>query len=62
MIVTKSDPKISAHKYNPGAKPPVRLSREDRELLKNLKPNNDLMNYVSSLPKLKIIDGATCGL
>ena len=35
---------------------------EDRELLKNLKPNTALMDYVANLPKLQIIDGTTCGL
>ena len=63
MTATKTDlKKLHTHKYNPAAKPPVKLSKEDRELLKNLKPDNDLMNYVSSLSKLKIIDGSTCGL
>jgi hypothetical protein len=63
MTATKTDlKKLHAHKYNPAAKPPVKLSKEDSELLKNLKPDNELMNYVSSLSKLKIIDGSTCGL
>jgi hypothetical protein len=63
MTATKADPKKQrANKYNPAARPPVRLSKEDRELLDNLKPGNDLMEYVSTLAKLKIIDGSTCGL
>jgi len=48
--------------YNPAAKPPQRLTKEDRELLDSLKPNQSLMEYVATLPKLTIIDGATCGL
>lgn len=63
MTATKADPKkLHPNKYNPAAKPPVRLSKEDRELLENLKPDNELMDYVSRLSKLKIIDGSTCGL
>jgi len=61
MTATKAYPK-KKHTYNPAAKPPVRLSKEDRELLKNLKPNTALMDYVANLPKLQIIDGTTCGL
>jgi hypothetical protein len=61
MTSTKTNPKKN-HTYNPAAKPPVRLSKEDRDLLENLKPNTVLMDYVANLSKLKIIDGATCGL
>ena len=63
VTATKADPKKQrTNRYNPAARPPVRLSKEDRELLENLKPGNDLMEYVSTLAKLKIIDGSTCGL
>ncbi len=63
MTATKADiRKTKKHTYNPAARPPSRLSADDRELLKNLKPNDDLMKYVATLPKLKIVDGATCGL
>ncbi len=63
MAATKADNKpLLVKKYNPAAKPPQKLSKEDLDLLKSLKPNKELMDYVASLPKLKIIDGATCGL
>ena len=63
MAATKAyNKKIHFKKYDPAARPPQRLSKADQDLLKGLKPNAELMNYVASLPKLVIIDGATCGL
>ena len=63
MTATRADSKkLHIKKYNPAAKPPQRLSKADRELLDSLKPNQSLMDYVATLPKLKIIDGGTCGL
>jgi hypothetical protein len=63
MTASKADSKSFQIKtYNPAAKPPQRLSREDSDLLNSLQPNKELMDYVASLPKLVIVDGATCGL
>jgi hypothetical protein len=63
MTATKADNKQpQINKYNPVAKPPQRLSKEDRKLLLNLEPNTEFWERVSRLPKLKIIDGSTCGL
>ena len=63
MTATKADNKpLHEKKYNPAAKPPQRLSKEDRELLLNLEPNKEFWWRVSRLPKLIIIDGSTCGL
>jgi hypothetical protein len=63
MTATKVDSKkLTGKKYNPSARPPQRLSKEDKALLKSLTPNKELMDYVASLPKLKIVDGSTCGL
>jgi hypothetical protein len=56
MTATKSDNrKVLVKKYNPAAKPPQRLSKEDRELLLNLEPNKEFWGRVSRLPKLKKI-------
>ena len=49
-------------KFVIGARLPQRLSKEDRELLQNLKPSKKMQELVDKLPLLKIIDGATCGL
>ena len=49
-------------KFVIGASLPQRLSKEDRELLLNLKPSKKMQELVDKLPPLKIIDGATCGL
>ena len=63
MPARKADnKKQSGKRYNPSARPPQRLAKEDRELLASLTPNTELMDYVSGLPKLTIVDGATCGL
>ena len=63
MATTKVDKRqLLSKKYNPAAKPPQRLSKEDRELLLNLEPNMVFWERVSGMPKLQIIDGSTCGL
>lgn len=63
MAATKADSKKqTGAKFNPSARPPQRLSKEDLDLLKSLTPNKVLMDYVASLPQLEIVDGATCGL
>lgn len=62
MTATRTDRKSNVKKYNPAAKPPQRLTKDDMELLDSLKPNQSLMDYVATLPKLTIIDGTTCGL
>lgn len=63
MVATKTDSKKKAGtKYNPSARPPQRLAKEDRALLVNLEPNKDFWSRVDRLPKLKFIDGSTCGL
>jgi hypothetical protein len=49
-------------KFVIGARLQQRLSKEDRELLQNLKPSKKMQELVDKLPLLKIIDGATCGL
>lgn len=63
MAATKANNKrLLSKKYNPAAKPPQRLSKEDRELLLNLEPNKVFWERVSGMPTLQIIDGSTCGL
>ena len=49
-------------KFVIGARLPQRLSKEDRELLLNLRPSKKMQELVDKLPPLKVIDGATCGL
>jgi hypothetical protein len=63
MTATSYDKnRVHGKEYNPAAKPPQKLSKEDRELLLNLEPSKEFWGRVSRLPKLKIIDGSTCGL
>lgn len=62
MVATKADIKKSTKaKFILGARPPQRLSKEDRELLLNLKPNKEMLDRLAHMPPLKIVDGATCG-
>ncbi|MEI6214091.1 MAG: hypothetical protein WCP10_08290 [Desulfuromonadales bacterium] len=62
MVATKADiKKDSKTKFILGARPPQRLSKEDRELLLNLKPSVKTQSRLAHLPPLKIVDGATCG-
>jgi hypothetical protein len=45
-----------------GAIPPQRLSKEDKELLLNLKPSKVMRERVAKMVRLPIVDGASCGL
>jgi hypothetical protein len=63
MTAKKSDANATVKgKFVIGASLPQRLSKEDRELLLNLKPSKKMQELVAKMPKLKVIDGATCGL
>jgi|APCry1669189070_1035195.scaffolds.fasta_scaffold43430_2 hypothetical protein len=62
MAATKIDNKDSGkRKFILGARPPQRLSKEDRELLLSLKPSKKMQDRLAKMPPLKIVDGATCG-
>ena len=62
MAATKIDNKDSGkRKFILGARPPQRLSKEDRELLLSLKPSKKMQKLLAKMPPLKIVDGATCG-
>ncbi len=62
MAATKADKKENSKtKFILGARPPQRLSKEDKELLLNLKPSVKTLARIAHMPPLKIVDGATCG-
>ena len=62
MAATKADTKKETKtKFVLGARPPQRLSKEDKELLLNLKPSIKTLDRIAHMPPLKIVDGATCG-
>ncbi len=62
MAATKADKKENSKiKFILGARPPQRLSKEDKELLLNLKPSVKTLDRIALMPPLKIVDGATCG-
>jgi hypothetical protein len=62
MTARKAEDKTAGKKkFVLGARPPQRLSKEDRELLLNLKPSSKMQKLLAKMPPLKIVDGATCG-
>ncbi len=62
MTTTKIDTKDSGKsRFILGARPPQRLSKEDRELLLSLKPSKKVQKLLAKMPPLKIVGGATCG-
>ena len=62
MATQKSDTNSTVKKkFVIGANLPQRLSKEDRELLLNLKPSKKMQELVEKLPSLKIADGTSCG-
>jgi hypothetical protein len=61
MAATKADKNDSKIKFILGARPPQRLSDEDKELLLSLKPSPKMLDRIAQMPPLKIVDGATCG-
>ena len=44
------------------ARPPQRLSKEEKELLSNLKPSQAMLDRVAKMIKFPVVDGASCGL
>jgi hypothetical protein len=63
MTARKKDYKSTEKlKFVLGAPPPQRLSKEDKELLLNLKPSKAMQERVSKMVKLPIVDGASSEL
>lgn len=44
-----------------GARPPRRLTRDEKEFLQNLQPSKKMMEVLSKIPPLKIVDGKVYG-
>jgi hypothetical protein len=63
MTARKTDDKPTGkYKFVLDARPPQRLSKEDKDLLLSLKPSKVMRERVSRMVKLPTVDGTSCGL
>jgi hypothetical protein len=63
VVATKTDiKKDTKAKFILGARPPQRLSKEDRELLLSLKPSFKTLDRIAHMPPLKIVYGVDSGI